>query len=113
MKKQISTVHRNRRVHARLFAIASNVITWSCVGLLTGEVMATNGEAEPALTHDQILVTLPVFVTSIIATAIFTWTIAQYDRKRDNKLDHIQHTNDDLKREIGALQEQIKRRNGS
>jgi hypothetical protein len=45
---------------------------------------------EPALTHDQILVTLPVFITSIIATAVFTWTIAQYDMKKLKKLDRTE-----------------------
>ncbi len=65
----------------------SNMLTWICVGLLTCQANAEDAPMESALTHDQILVTLPVFVTSIIATAIFTWTIAQYDRKRDKKLD--------------------------
>tara|TARA_Y100000310_G_C20087925_1_gene536873 strand:+ start:108 stop:416 length:309 start_codon:yes stop_codon:yes gene_type:complete len=96
---------------AGLFAIASNVVTWGCVGLLTGEVAASNGTPSPALTHDQIMVTLPVYVTSILATAVFTWTIAQYDRKRDRKLDHIEQMNNELKREIGSLREQIQRRN--
>jgi hypothetical protein len=87
---------------------------WCCVGLFNGRVFgaeSTTEQVEPALSHDQIMIALPVYVTSIIATAVFTWTIAQYDRKRDKKLDHIEHMNDDLKREIALLQEQM-RRNG-
>mgnify|MGYP003676479262 CR=1 FL=1 len=98
-----------------ILGILSNIIMWCCVGLLTGRTQGAGNtlrEAEPALTHDQILIALPVYVTSIIATAIFTWTIAQYDRKRDKKLDRIEHINDDLRREISLLKEHMKRSGG-
>ena len=99
-----------KRDRCGVCGIVSNIVMWCCVGVLTGQVNGAENP-EPALTHDQILIALPVYVTSIIMTAIFTWTIAQYDRKRDRKLDSIQHMNDELKREMDILQEQIKHRN--
>ena len=91
--------------HACLGAILSNIVTWSVVGLLCGQSYAQDPEVvHPALTHDQILVTLPVFISSIIATAFFTWTIAQYDRKRDKRIDQTQQLLSDLTRRLGDLE---------
>jgi len=91
--------------HACLGAILSNIVTWSVVGLLCGQSYAQDTDAvHPALTHDQILVTLPVFISSIIATAFFTWTIAQYDRKRDKRIDQTQQLLTDLTRRMGDLE---------
>ena len=92
------------RKSASAGAIMSNMTTWICVGLLTCQATAQE-TTEPALTHDQILVTLPVFVTSIIATAIFTWTIAQYDRKRDKKLDRTTVMLERLEERLRNLEE--------
>jgi len=91
--------------HACLGAILSNIVTWSVVGLLCGQSYAQDTDAvHPALTHDQILVTLPVFISSIIATAFFTWTIAQYDRKRDKRIDQTNQLLSDLTRRMGDLE---------
>lgn len=81
---------------------------WGCVGMLTSQSVHAQdpfSSMEPGLTHEQILVTLPVYVTSIIATAIFTWTIAQYDRKRDKKLDRTQQMLDEMARRLKEIEQ--------
>jgi hypothetical protein len=105
--KQLSEQKRMpSKHHACLGAILSNIVTWSVVGLLCGQSYAQDmaESPHPALTHDQILITLPVFVSSIIATAFFTWTIAQYDRKRDKRIDQTQQLLSDLTRRLGDLE---------
>lgn len=82
------------------------MVTWAAVGFLCSQSYGQDAEGalHPALTHEQILVTLPVFVTSIIATAIFTWTIAQYDRKRDKRLDSAQRMLEELSKRLVNLE---------
>jgi len=91
---------------AVLGAVISNLITWGAVGVLCSQSYGQEPDSvlHPALTHEQILVTLPVFVTSIIATAIFTWTIAQYDRKRDTRIDHTQRMLEEVTKRLTNLE---------
>lgn len=87
-------------------AISSNIFMWGMAGLFTSEVYSQSSDPTPTLNHDQIMVGLPVFVTSIIATAIFTWTVAQYDRKRDRKIDHTERMVEEMRNRIRDLEQE-------
>ena len=92
-------------------AITSNLSMWVIVGVFTSEVYSQNADPIPTLNHDQIMIGLPVFVTSILATAIFTWTVAQYDRKRDRKIDHTERMVEEMRNRIRELEKEKKKNN--
>lgn len=72
---------------ARLLAVACFVVHWCSAGV----VLARTSEGRaPTVTQESIHVSLPVYVTSIIATAVFTWTVAKYDHARSKRLDELE-----------------------
>jgi hypothetical protein len=89
-------------------AVTTNVWTWLMVGVFSSQSYGQDVAPEPTLNHDQIMIGLPVFVTSIIATAIFTWTVAQYDRKRDRKIDQTERMVEEMRNRIRSLEKSKK-----
>ena len=63
----------------RKLTVGSFCMMWMSGGVLGAQLKAAANEIQVS---DSIYVSLPVFVTSIIATAIFTWTVAKYDNKK-------------------------------
>lgn len=68
-------------------AIISNMVMWLAAGTVYGQTSDLSNEVH----HDSIYISLPVFISSIIATAVFTWTVAKYDSKRIGKIEELEH----------------------
>ena len=78
------------KLSARL-AVLSNLLMWVSCGLMTTPAFAQTLTAEaPPTFEDGIFISLPVYITSLVATAMFTWTVAKYDSNRLRKLDHME-----------------------
>ena len=73
----------------RLFCVISHTMMIGSSGTL---VSATH----VPISETGIVISLPVYVSSLIATAIFTWTIAKYDAKRAKKITQLETKIDNL-----------------
>lgn len=67
-------------VYLRRLAIFCHCIMWAITGLACAAdpLPRTGNEVH----HDDIYVPLGVYLSSIAATAVFTWMVAQWDKKR-------------------------------
>lgn len=66
--------------------IGSNMSMWIAAVYtmsIVNNAMAQGG----TVPQDTITITLPVFIVSILATAGFTWAVAQHDRQNDKRID--------------------------
>ena len=70
--------------YAARLAVVSNVVAWA-----SGAWAAADLESNP-VNEEGIVISLPVYVVSLIATATFTWTIAKYDSARNRRLDLLE-----------------------
>jgi len=66
---------------ARLNVIISNLVVWITTPKLINEQISHPSE--------EITITLAVYVTSLVATAISTWTVAKYDSRRSKDIDFL------------------------
>lgn len=87
----------------RLCLVFSVVLAW-CV---TGVVEASTG---PVVSYDRITVSLPVYVTSVIMTAISTWVVAKYDNKRCRKMLEMETKLDAVNKFIREIEEEKKKK---
>lgn len=71
---------------AQAGAVSCSAVTWIACGILNADTV----------TEAEIKVSLPIFITSIIATAGFTWVVAKYDNARLRKMDELQQQMKDL-----------------
>jgi hypothetical protein len=77
----------------KLLGVVSNTMQWLSGGIL----MSTVDEK-------SIHITLPVFVTSLIATASFTWIICKYDNQRSRDIDTLREEILEIKNSCNAKQ---------
>lgn len=89
----------------RVCAVASFVVMW-CSVPVAAEAAETVARQQP-VSVDSVTISLPVYVTSIIATAIFTWKVGQYDKKRATA--HIERDMDELQQSVKRMEESIAR----
>lgn len=75
----------------RILGVVSNATQWVSGGIL----------ASAEVTEKEISISLPIYITSIIATASFTWIICRYDSRRGNEIH-------DLKRECEKMNTELK-----
>lgn len=84
-------------VLARFGAVASGCAMWIATGSLLA-IVSRAGAASAAdggpVTQDAIAISLPIFVTAVIATAVFTWTIARYDLGRNVRIRNLERRMD-------------------
>lgn len=62
-------------------AIVCNTGVWAAAGTAV---------SQPHISHEQIIVSLPIFLGAIAATALFTWGVAKYDAAKTKKLLHLE-----------------------
>jgi hypothetical protein len=77
---------------------------WFAVGLIHANVCyaellgqgGSDSTVEPGthglISHDTIYVTIPVYVTSVIATALFVWRIAKAMEKKNERILKLEQT---------------------
>lgn len=66
------------------------------------------GSAGAQVSHENITVTLPIFIAAMVASIGFTWSVALWNQKRDKRID-------DQSRKIAALEtalEKIRKKQG-
>lgn len=78
---------------------------WIAVGVITAHAQAADGTSGP-INQEAIVVSLPVFIVCLIATASFTWAVARWDAVRTKKVEK-------LEAEVRRLLNQLDRRTGS
>lgn len=66
----------------RRILVSSFCFMWVSGTVLAANITAAQKAKEAIKFADDVYVSLSVFITSIIATAIFTWTVAKYDNKK-------------------------------
>lgn len=72
---------------ARVGAVVSGCAMWIAAGVTASAVgMVSGADSASTVSHEQVTIGLPVFIVSIISTAIFTWTIARYDMARNVRI---------------------------
>lgn len=67
-------------------SVVSLVVFWSVTPVLAQSV----GQPSHPVPQELITVSLPVYVTSLISTAIFTWVVAKYQTSRDKQVSDLQ-----------------------
>lgn len=72
-----------------LGAIGSNISMWIAAGYTLSVVGKAHGQGGQGslIPQENISISLPIYVISILATAGFTWAVAQHDRKNDKRID--------------------------
>ena len=75
----------------RTCAVISNGLMWICCGVFTTPAFA-QAVNDGTLGEKGFYISLPVYVTSIIGTAGFTWAVAKYDNARVRKIDQLEAT---------------------
>lgn len=83
----------------RISAVASFVAMW-----VTSPVAAEAAEqmSQRPVSVDSVTISLPVYVTSVVATAIFTWKVGQYDKKQAIK--HIEKDLGEMREALAKLE---------
>lgn len=76
----------------KLAAVVSHTLMWISAGVVHAQASASANTQRigPTLTEDGIYISLPVFVASLISTAVFTWRIAKYDHHRKRQIEKIE-----------------------
>lgn len=77
-------------VFLKLATLASHTCMWVSTAVIESK----------ATCEDDIYITLPVFIISLIATVGFTWTIAKYDNARKRQIDELKQACKELKEQI-------------
>jgi hypothetical protein len=73
---------------ARVMFVLSQVSVWMCTG--TAFALPQDGSTPPIIKQEAIYVSLPVFFTALVFTAVSTWTVARYDFNRQRKLERVE-----------------------
>lgn len=82
--------------------ILSNLAMW--MGAVS--VYAQTSESPSGMVpQETVYVSMPVFVTSIMATAVFTWTVSKYDQSRNRKVEMLEE-------KLEALGEKLRQKPG-
>lgn len=88
-----------QRIAAMPFAKATRLLCFGAIGshtcmwIAAAYTLSAVAKAQAAqasgsmIPQENITISLPVFVVSILATAGFTWAVAQHDRKNDKRID--------------------------
>ena len=84
----------------RNLSVISNVVMWISVGAVYGQTTSPM----PEVHHDAVYISLPVFVTSMLATAVFTWTIAKYDNSRIRKIEVLEEKLESMEASMEELE---------
>ena len=71
----------------KLFAIISFITMWSSSIVLADGIEKI--AAGDKYNYEQIYISLPVYIVSMIATAGFIWTVAKYDNKRVREMSDL------------------------
>lgn len=79
---------------AKMMGVLANITQWISGGILAS---APSG----GVTEEEIMISLPVFIISVISTAAFVWTICRYDLKRASEIA-------ELRKECETMTEEIK-----
>ena len=76
-------------LRARNLVIVSNTVMCTSAATLFAEIQ--NSPSFSSDVHqDSIFISLPVFISSMVATALFTWTIARYDQNRVRQMQQLE-----------------------
>ena len=70
--------------------VSSFCMIWMSGGVLSSQI--SNG----IKASEDVYISLPVFISSIVATAIFTWTVAKYDNKKISQISKLQDNVNEL-----------------
>ena len=88
-----------QRIAAMPFAKATRLLCFGAIGshtcmwIAAAYTLSAVAKAQAAqasgsmIPQENITISLPVFVVSILATAGFTWAVAQHDRNNDKRID--------------------------
>lgn len=68
----------------RLMAVISFIVMWSSTVVLADGMQ--KAAADDKYSYEQIYISLPVYIISLLATAGFVWAVAKYDNKRAQEM---------------------------
>lgn len=97
---------------ARVAIVGTHSLFWISGSVLYAQTEQGGRLPSQSTSEDGIFISLPVFVSSVLATAVFAWTIAKYDSQRVRRLDRIERQNEELLQRLASL-EITKKRNGN
>ena len=103
--------NRFPRMDYKLGAVISNTVMWIS-GTTLGSAVDSAESMTDLTTEGDVFISLPIFITSLIATAAFTWTVARYDarqrRMAEESRDHLERMYERLDAIEGYLGESEK-----
>ncbi len=67
-------------------AAISGCVMWILAGVVHAQT------ADHDVRHTAVMISLPVYVVSLVATASFTWAVAKYDNERIRRMDRLERT---------------------
>ena len=76
--------------------VVCNIIVWISGTIAAAEVSSSS----EILTQDKLAISLTIYISSVIATAIATWTIAKYDNKRVQEIRDLKSQLEKISRSI-------------
>lgn len=74
----------------RSVLIFSNAAMWCVTGTVLGRPLGDGGPI--TVNQDNIYISLPVYISSIAATAVCTWVVAKYDNRRIRQVSELKAT---------------------
>jgi len=101
--------NRFPRMDYKLGAVVSNTVMWIS-GTTLGSAVDKAENMTDLTTEGDVFISLPIIITSLIATAAFTWTVARYDARQrqmaDEARNHLKRLYDRLDMIEGYLNEE-------
>lgn len=83
----------------RLAAFICHLTMWGVTPILAADVV----QSISPNSVDAITISLPIYISSIVATASFTYWLVQLDRSRVHRLDQLQDDVADLRQTVERL----------
>lgn len=83
----------------RISAVSCFAVAWISAAVISAAARASDTGELNGVSEKAMYVSLPVFITSIIGTAAFTWMIAKYDNLRLRKQLQLEHRIEILEKE--------------
>jgi hypothetical protein len=74
-----------QEVTFRMLAVISFASMW-----ISGGALFAQTEGHSRVSHEDISISLPVYISSIIATAVFTWIVSKYDNARTRRVERVE-----------------------